>query len=720
MLQQLKKKNFINEELDEILDKIAGPNKAIFERQFFKVKGKKISKQYSPEIRSFALTLNFLSPKAYEYVRDTFNTCLPHSRTIRKWYQSLNCMPGFTTESFEAIKGAVDNANEENKRIVLHVIFDEIHIRQHIDWDGHGEKAIGFVDVGDGGNSSTLASQILVFLAVCVNKAWKIPLAFFPIASINAEQKRNIAVLCLQNLLTTGAEVTGITFDGAATNLTVAKLLGCDIRNINSPRYFKIENCEQKYILHPDPVHMLKLVRNALHDLKIIKDGEGNQIKWEFLKNLMEIQEKEGLHLGNKLRKAHIYFSDQKMRVKLAVQLFSRSVADAIDFCREILNMKEFENSEATANFVRIFNDSFDVLNSRKVSEYDYKKRALCKNNFPHVEPFTIEAIDYISKLVLISDTPIIKSARNVGFIGFIRGLQNIAELYERFILTEKLSFLPLYKITQDHIELFFSSIRMGLGSNNNPSVKQFIGRYKKLLLRSQIREGGVGNCLPLEKMHLLPVNPIDPLAQINQTANRSQMLQEEESADISPSVNINDSIPELHFLHDHSYAEDPARLSFYIESVVEYIAGYAVFSINKKLHCCECLAALIGDSAPNTLIAYKSRGYLKNPSESVRKICLEIEKEMRRRIKLSTSLNNMLTKTEYSALKISIQKSFIGKKFFENQESHMIEGEHYALLLKLITETYLKVRYHFIAKNISEKNSLRQKFNRLVLFQGM
>lgn len=41
------------------------------------------NEQYPPELRSFALTLHFYSLKAYDYVRETFDTCLPHPSTLQ-------------------------------------------------------------------------------------------------------------------------------------------------------------------------------------------------------------------------------------------------------------------------------------------------------------------------------------------------------------------------------------------------------------------------------------------------------------------------------------------------------------------------------------------------------------------------------------------------------------------------------------------------------------
>ena len=48
---------------------------------------------------------------------------------------------------------------------------------------------------------------------------------------------------------------------------------------------------------------------------------------------LQELQESEGLHLANKLRPAHVNWKPQKMKVNLAVQALSSSVAHALEYC---------------------------------------------------------------------------------------------------------------------------------------------------------------------------------------------------------------------------------------------------------------------------------------------------------------------------------------------------------------------------------------------------
>ena len=79
---------------------------------------------------------------------------------------------------------------------------------------------------------------------------------------------------------------------------------------------------------------------------------------------LYRTQQKDILHLGNKLKAKHIKWQNHKMKVSVATQLFSNSVSAAITFLRN-LKLKSFEDSKPTSDFVRLMNDMFDMLNSK-------------------------------------------------------------------------------------------------------------------------------------------------------------------------------------------------------------------------------------------------------------------------------------------------------------------------------------------------------------------
>ena len=113
-----------------------------------------------------------------------------------------------------------------------------------------------------------------------------------------------------------------------------------------------------------DNCNCIKLVRNTFSDLGEMKDGDGETIQWCFIARLYELQSMELCHLANKITRNHVFWQNLKMKVKLAIQVFSRSTADAIDYCREVLKLSQFQGSSATTRFLRMFDEIFDLLNS--------------------------------------------------------------------------------------------------------------------------------------------------------------------------------------------------------------------------------------------------------------------------------------------------------------------------------------------------------------------
>ena len=54
-----------------------------------------------------------------------------------------------------------------------------------------------------------------------------------------------------------------------------------------------------------DPPHMIKLIRNALGSLTYLKKGS-KIISWIYFEKLYQLQAQTGIHLANKLSRAHI------------------------------------------------------------------------------------------------------------------------------------------------------------------------------------------------------------------------------------------------------------------------------------------------------------------------------------------------------------------------------------------------------------------------------
>lgn len=83
-----------------------------------------------------------------------------------------------------------------------------------------------------------------------------------------------------------------------------------------------------------------------------------------------------------------------------------------------------------------------------------------------------------------IKKVPLHKCAANTGVIGLLVCLNSMEYLCNtRIVETKSMSYLTMFKFSQDHIELFFGKIRSLGGFNNNPNARQFKSAYKKSCL---------------------------------------------------------------------------------------------------------------------------------------------------------------------------------------------------------------------------------------------
>lgn len=83
--------------------------------------------------------------------------------------------------------------------------------------------------------------------------------------------------------------------------------------------------------------------------------------------------------------------------------------------------------------------------------------------------------------------------------------IESLKSLYQIYIVeTKYISFILTYKISQDHLELFFGAIRSKGGYNNNPTVRQYQAAYKQLLVHTQICAPNTGNTINLEEITIL------------------------------------------------------------------------------------------------------------------------------------------------------------------------------------------------------------------------
>lgn len=84
------------------------------------------------------------------------------------------------------------------------------------------------------------------------------------------------------------------------------------------------------------------------------------------------------------------------MKVKLAVQTFSDSVADALLYCSDYLKFEQFQGAHSTALFCRIINNIFDLMNSINSLGRGVFKRPLSDSNIEFISDYFEYARYYI------------------------------------------------------------------------------------------------------------------------------------------------------------------------------------------------------------------------------------------------------------------------------------------------------------------------------------
>lgn len=715
IISDLTSKKILLEEHAGCLENIAGANKDLLMRQVAKKEGASLPHQYSPELRTFALTLHFYSPRAYDYVRQTFDACLPHPRTIKKWYQSIDGEAGFSREALSALEMKAATNTRTGLQTVCSLMVDEMAIRRHIEWDGR--RTYGYATAGPNcEDSSIVAKEAFVMLLVALNEQWKLPIGYFLVDGLTGEQRSNLVLEGLSLSHNAGITVVSLTCDGAAANLSMLQNLGCSLQPDSLRTSFPHPNTAEPINVFLDACHMLKLVRNALCHFKLFVDEDGCEISWNHIEALHSIQQEEGLHAANRLRTAHVHFQRQVMKVSLAAELLSTSVADAISECRN-LGVPGCEKSEGTERFLRVINNVFDVLNSRNVHQKGWKK-PLCPENIESARIMFLIATSYIRALRKSEHgkpgPPLLQTNRKTGFLGFLVCCNSTIQLYDFLVSKSLIQYLPTHRVSQDHLELFFGLIRSHGGYNNNPTARQFAAAYKRLIVNTEVEASQKGNCLPLENVSILHVSSAtQPRSEdvINWTSRGRSNTTEQTPQDDLP---------------DHDYFTDPTEPTTFGDRIVVFIAGHIACRLREYLTCETCISQLTVPvpSVHHSLMQRKDKyGDFLYPSDDVITICRKSEKLLRRAL-LQEGISS---KTFLQKVLLQVMESLLdGSVFSPLRNEHMLEQtcleSHLFHLIRAVAQRYLSVRIRHAANTRTEelhKLRCRQLFTKLTQFKG-
>lgn len=334
-------------------------------------------------------------------------------------------------------------------------------------------------------------------MATALNMRWKLPVAYFLIPdAFSSEKRAELLRNCIFHVNSTGAVVTSLVMDNCPVNYATFRRLGMQFsRNYEGLcTALDIQNTMGKSVMAMfDPPHLLKLVRNAIGSWKTLLDEQNNVIRWQHIVDLYEYQKKNGFTLANKITKQHVNFEKNKMKVKYAAHVISKSVANALLTMCEI-KTENFSDVNATVVYLKTFDTIFDIMNSRTLAE-GLSKAPLQKKNEDYWKSVFQSTAKYICTLKTNCGKLVLNSEKYASFLGWLVNIKTLSELFEYIVNTDELQFICTYKLSQDPLETFFSSIRMSLGCGNNPTTVQFKTAFKSLLCNSLNRKDN-GNCI--------------------------------------------------------------------------------------------------------------------------------------------------------------------------------------------------------------------------------
>lgn len=566
-------------------------------------------------------------------------------------------------------------------------------IRKKIEWDG--KQFCGYVDLGrdytDVNDNAQEATNAIVFMLVCINGYFKIPIAYYFIHSLSGKEKSTFILNILDECHLNDIDVRHLTFDGASSNITMAESLGAKIYNTTEASFFIHKPIGKKIYVSLDACHMVKLIRNAFSVVNFV-NSEDKIISWKYIESLVDLQEEIGLHFATKIRRRHITFQNEKMKVHLAVQVLSGSVAKALRNIEYEHKLEKFEGASATAEFCEIINEAFDILNSKNLYNKNRDKKAISIENLKDIKVRVEKCILYIKGLK-IGIINVLQTNKRTGFLGLVIDLQNIVQLAESLFNSRIMSFFLTFKLSQDHLETFFSCIRRFGGFNNNPTVRQYQSAHKKLLSHISISVPLSANCIPQDDTLLLKID--------NET----------ESAAKNSLIEI-----DLTELEEINWLVPNKNLGSLVDDIIAYISGAVVRIVRKKISCKKCLETLYlknDEKSISTLQRLKCRGSLINASIDVITVCTMGEKLLR--FESNFLQKNLIEKLIIKTMYIIPQKIF-------DTNSHIFDqsplSDHRYQLIKLILNHYFQIRLHHEAKKIQGQNPrIRMRNNKLTLF---
>lgn len=456
------------------------PNLSSHAKEFGKMILSKKPKEWPMEQKKLAQQIYFKSPSCYNFLREILNFQMPSKSSLCRWTLIKNLKPGINESILSALKNEVSSMDTKSKKIIL--IFDEVSIRRDLEYDTVCDVIDGFSQTNND-RFGSLAKYLTVFMIRGLLKPYKFMISYHATEkNMDGVTLSEVLLSTIKVLIDVGLEVIAIVCDQGPNNRKCYSQLGV---TEHTP-YFEL-NKHNIFALY-DPPHLIKSVRNNLlsGDLET-PDGIAS---WAILKELYEYEQNCSTKLCPKLTSRHIYPNAfEKMRVKLATQALSRTVAAGIKTMHEFGTFSDSccNFALSTANFIEKIDRLFDNLNSRNLFHRNPQKCGLQLNSpvYTNLEIM----LDYFQNIKPHQKKPIF------CLTGMRQTIRGLLLMLQQLIQNSDVEYILTSRINQDPIEIFFGLIRQRGGNSNNPSIYDFNHLAAKIITMTFLENSFLTNC---------------------------------------------------------------------------------------------------------------------------------------------------------------------------------------------------------------------------------
>lgn len=434
--------------------------------------------RYSQAFKFFALNLHYSGPAAYRFLTNTF--CLPSLVTLQKLVKPIGTK--LDERLLCALKTKVDKMGSHEK--ICSICVDCMSLKANLFYDVRNDKIVGFHEI-NGIQKKVPAKYVIVMMIRGIIHNWKQPVAHAFLSQCkNYSDVNDWIDEIITSLLNIGFDIRVFISDLGSDFLSASKSRSVSV----DKTYFEVNGHKIYYMF--DVPHLLKCVRNNLMTCDFIFDSK--IAKWSHIIKLYCEDKKRTIRLAPKLNDIHVKPNNfQKMRVKLAAHVLSRTVASAINTYVD-LNLIEVAARD-TADFVNKINNLFDLLNSSTLRSPNKYKRAFCGKDYQI--KFLEEMLTFFSNLKLVRSDGQKDVTKIMNFIhGFQVSIKSLLQVHED-LKSAEIKFIFTRRLNQDCLENFFGKVRQAGGNCQEPTCRQLTIAFNKMFITNILKKPQNTNC---------------------------------------------------------------------------------------------------------------------------------------------------------------------------------------------------------------------------------